>query len=47
MEQRDVLIQKAVIAAKRICEEMETSTERRARREKHMSEEIHNQLSYL
>ena len=35
MEQRDVLIQKAVIAAKRICEEMETSTKRRVRREKH------------
>ena len=34
-----MLIQKAVMAAKIICEEMETSTERRVRREKHMSEE--------
>ena len=38
MEQRDVLIHKAVMAGKRrMCEELETSTERQVRREKHMS----------
>ena len=39
MEQRDVLMEKAVIAAKIMCEELETSTERQVRREKHMSGE--------
>lgn len=39
MEQRDALIQNAVIAAKTICEELEISTERRVRRRKNMSGE--------
>ncbi|XP_028036882.1 uncharacterized protein LOC114247982 [Bombyx mandarina] len=39
MEQRDTLVQNAVIAAKIIGEEMEISTERRVRRRKNMSGE--------
>ena len=39
MEQRDTLVQNAVIAAKIICEELEISTERRVRRRKNMSGE--------
>ena len=39
MEQRDLLIQNAVIAAKTICGELEISTERRVRRIRNMSEE--------
>lgn len=39
MEQRDTLVQNAVIAAKIICEKMEISTERRVRRRKNMSGE--------
>lgn len=39
VEQRDALIQNAVIAAKIICEELEISTERRVRRRKNMSGE--------
>ena len=39
MDQRDLLVQNAVIAAKIICEELEISTERRVRRRKNMSGE--------